>query len=94
MQRGKVPIVVGGTGFYLRWCLHGKPQTPSSTAQGVTKAQNFIKEVRPDRFRFTSAAPPLVPKIRARIDRNEAMSLMIHTTERKVAYNSCSLRYR
>ena len=52
MQRGKVPIVVGGTGFYLRWCLHGKPQTPSSTAQGVKRAQKFIEEVHPSFPRF------------------------------------------
>eukprot|EP00959_Pyramimonas_sp_CCMP1952_P342201 7169341-Pyramimonas_sp.AAC.1 len=27
-QRGKAPVVVGGTGLYLRWFVHGKPGTP------------------------------------------------------------------
>jgi len=29
--RGAVPIVVGGSGFYLRWLTEGKPPTPRST---------------------------------------------------------------
>ncbi|GBG72819.1 hypothetical protein CBR_g12386 [Chara braunii] len=28
LSRGKVPIVVGGTGMYLRWYIHGKPALP------------------------------------------------------------------
>eukprot|EP00899_Mesostigma_viride_P005982 jgi/Mesvir1/15385/Mv06576-RA.2 len=31
LSRGKVPIVVGGTGFYLRWYVQGKPATPRSS---------------------------------------------------------------
>lgn len=25
LTRGRVPVVVGGTGFYMRWLLHGIP---------------------------------------------------------------------
>ena len=31
VQRGKTPIVVGGTGFYLRWFILGKPTTPAAS---------------------------------------------------------------
>ncbi|CAI5467554.1 unnamed protein product [Closterium sp. Yama58-4] len=30
VQRGGVPVVVGGTGLYLAWLLHGRPATPPS----------------------------------------------------------------
>ncbi|KAL3684672.1 hypothetical protein R1sor_002694 [Riccia sorocarpa] len=33
VARGRVPIVVGGTGLYLRWFLNGKPDTPKATAE-------------------------------------------------------------
>ena len=45
MQRGKVPIVVGGTGFYLRWYVHGRPQTPASTAESMQRVQQRLAEV-------------------------------------------------
>lgn len=46
LQRRKVPIVVGGTGFYLRWYVHGRPQTPASTQDSVARVQRLLKEVR------------------------------------------------
>jgi tRNA A37 N6-isopentenylltransferase MiaA len=46
LQRGKVPIVVGGTGFYLRWYVHGRPQTPASTQVSVARVQRLLKEAR------------------------------------------------
>ncbi|KAJ7521304.1 hypothetical protein O6H91_19G046900 [Diphasiastrum complanatum] len=33
LSRGRVPIVVGGTGLYLRWYLHGTPGTPRATEE-------------------------------------------------------------
>lgn len=38
LSRGKVPIVVGGTGFYLRWYTMGKPSTPVSTKESEANA--------------------------------------------------------
>ncbi|EFJ29251.1 hypothetical protein SELMODRAFT_410898 [Selaginella moellendorffii] len=32
-SRGQVPIVVGGTGLYLRWYLNGKPGTPKESPE-------------------------------------------------------------
>ena len=46
LQRCKVPIVVGGTGFYLRWYVHGRPQTPASTQDSVAHVQRLLKEAR------------------------------------------------
>lgn len=47
VQRGKVPIVVGGTGFYLRWYVHGRPQTPASTGDSMQRVQQRLTEVCP-----------------------------------------------
>lgn len=40
-----MPIVTGGTGFYLRWFIHGKPRTPVSTAQTAQEVEDFLKQV-------------------------------------------------
>ncbi len=44
-QRGRVPIVVGGTGFYLRWYVHGKPSTPRSTKESAALAEQALERV-------------------------------------------------
>lgn len=31
LDRGRVPIVAGGTGLYLRWYIYGKPDVPQSS---------------------------------------------------------------
>ncbi|XP_078433407.1 isopentenyltransferase 9 [Wolffia australiana] len=38
VARGRAPIVVGGTGLYLRWFTHGKPPVPAATAAGSAAA--------------------------------------------------------
>lgn len=45
LQRGKFPIVVGGTGLYLRWLVQGRPQTPKSDAEMAGKAQQALDKV-------------------------------------------------
>lgn len=32
-SRGKVPLLVGGTGFYMNWLLRGKPKGPPTTPE-------------------------------------------------------------
>ncbi len=44
LARGRIPLVVGGTGFYLRWYIRGKPKTPPSTAETEAAAQARIEE--------------------------------------------------
>lgn len=46
-QRGKTPIVAGGTGFYLRWFIYGKPRTPRSTPEGTAAAQETLDQAHP-----------------------------------------------
>jgi hypothetical protein len=46
-QRGKVPIVVGGTGFYLRWFMYGKPQTQQSTPELRARVEQLVQQVCP-----------------------------------------------
>lgn len=43
-QRGATPIVVGGTGFYLRWFVHGPPSTPRSKPEAQEKAHALLQE--------------------------------------------------
>jgi tRNA dimethylallyltransferase len=38
LARGRTPLVVGGTGFYLRWLMRGKPATPPATAASEAAA--------------------------------------------------------
>ncbi len=40
-----MPIVVGGTGFYLRWFVHGKPQTPISSPETTQQVQGMLAKV-------------------------------------------------
>ncbi|WIA19790.1 hypothetical protein OEZ85_005701 [Tetradesmus obliquus] len=44
IQRGKTPIVVGGTGFYLRWFIYGKAATPPSNPEAAAKARDLIQQ--------------------------------------------------
>lgn len=43
IRRGRVPIVVGGTGLYLRWFLYGKPDTPRATPEIVASVEKEVK---------------------------------------------------
>ena len=40
-----MPIVVGGTGFYLRWYVHGRPQTPASSPESAQRVQELLTQV-------------------------------------------------
>eukprot|EP00873_Tetraselmis_striata_P025781 jgi/Tetstr1/446045/TSEL_033647.t1 len=42
LKRGKVPLVVGGTSFYLQWFSYGKADTPKSTPQGGAAARAWL----------------------------------------------------
>lgn len=43
LGRNKTPIVVGGTGFYLRWLVSGKPSTPTATKESEAKAREALE---------------------------------------------------
>ena len=44
LSRGKTPIVVGGTGLYLRWLVHGRPSTKPSSEKGRAWAQRAFDD--------------------------------------------------
>ncbi|KAI7839677.1 hypothetical protein COHA_006486 [Chlorella ohadii] len=44
LRRGRTPIVVGGTGFYLRWFIHGKPATPGATPASEAAARERLEQ--------------------------------------------------
>lgn len=41
-SRGKLPIVVGGTGFYIQWLIYGRPGAPPPTPEAACAAQAEI----------------------------------------------------
>ena len=43
VSRGKTPIVVGGTGMYLRWLIDGKPSTPPSEPAAAARAKEAVR---------------------------------------------------
>jgi tRNA dimethylallyltransferase len=45
VRRGKTPIVVGGTGMYLRWLIDGKPNTPPSDPDTALQAKEILRKV-------------------------------------------------
>eukprot|EP00210_Caulerpa_lentillifera_P000592 g573.t1 len=42
LKRGKTPIVVGGTGFYLKWYVHGAAKTKKSTKESRKRARDYL----------------------------------------------------
>ncbi|XP_076922798.1 tRNA dimethylallyltransferase 9-like isoform X2 [Bidens hawaiensis] len=42
LNRGRVPIVTGGTGLYLRWFIYGKPDVPKATAEISFQVQSEL----------------------------------------------------
>ena len=51
ISRGKTPIVVGGTGFYLKWLISGKPSTPVSNKESEEKAKKALEDAWEQRAR-------------------------------------------
>ncbi|CAH8390082.1 unnamed protein product [Eruca vesicaria subsp. sativa] len=42
LSRGRVPIVTGGTGLYLRWFIYGKPDVPKPSPEIVSKVHDML----------------------------------------------------
>jgi len=43
LRRGKTPVIVGGTGMYLRWLIEGKPNTPPSDPEASSMAKTTLR---------------------------------------------------
>ncbi|CAN0878993.1 tRNA dimethylallyltransferase 9, partial [Linum grandiflorum] len=46
LNRGSVPIVVGGTGLYLRWFIYGKPDVPQATVDVASEVDSELAELQ------------------------------------------------
>ncbi|XP_028755525.1 tRNA dimethylallyltransferase 9-like isoform X1 [Neltuma alba] len=46
LDNGRVPIVVGGTGLYLRWFIYGKPDVPKASAYVKSKVYSELAELQ------------------------------------------------
>ena len=44
LSRGHVPLVVGGTGFYMRILLEGPHGSPTSTTESMKKVEELVRE--------------------------------------------------
>ncbi|XP_057952414.1 tRNA dimethylallyltransferase 9 [Malania oleifera] len=46
LNRGRVPIVTGGTGLYLRWFMYGKPDVPKVSLEIASKAYSELVDLQ------------------------------------------------
>ncbi|CAK7350102.1 unnamed protein product [Dovyalis caffra] len=45
LKSGRVPIVTGGTGLYLRWFIYGKPDIPKASPEITSEAYSELAEL-------------------------------------------------
>ncbi|XP_019193471.1 PREDICTED: tRNA dimethylallyltransferase 9 [Ipomoea nil] len=48
LDRGRVPIVAGGTGLYLRWFVYGKPDVPQASREITSEVCTEIADLQKD----------------------------------------------
>ncbi|XP_047096434.1 tRNA dimethylallyltransferase 9-like [Lolium rigidum] len=46
LDRGRVPVVAGGTGLYLRWFMYGKPDVPRSSVEISSSVRSELAGLR------------------------------------------------
>uniref|UniRef100_A0A0A9DJL3 IPT n=1 Tax=Arundo donax TaxID=35708 RepID=A0A0A9DJL3_ARUDO len=46
LDRGRVPVVAGGTGLYLRWYIYGKPNVPQSSMDITSAVWSELTNLR------------------------------------------------
>ncbi|KAK7335093.1 hypothetical protein VNO80_26864 [Phaseolus coccineus] len=46
LDNGRVPIVVGGTGLYLRWFIYGKPDVPKASPDIISEVNQELAELQ------------------------------------------------
>uniref|UniRef100_A0ACD5T8Q3 Uncharacterized protein n=1 Tax=Avena sativa TaxID=4498 RepID=A0ACD5T8Q3_AVESA len=42
LDRGRVPVIAGGTGLYLRWFMYGKPDVPRSSVEIASSVRSEL----------------------------------------------------
>ncbi|PHT72974.1 tRNA dimethylallyltransferase 9 [Capsicum annuum] len=48
LDRGRVPIVAGGTGLYLRWFIYGKPDVPKASRDIAAEVHSELASLQND----------------------------------------------
>ncbi|CAN8252411.1 unnamed protein product [Cochlearia groenlandica] len=48
LSRGRVPIVTGGTGLYLRWFIYGKPDVPKPSQEVISEVHDMLADFQTD----------------------------------------------
>nr|XP_027064457.1 tRNA dimethylallyltransferase 9-like isoform X1 [Coffea arabica] len=48
LNAGRVPIVVGGTGLYLRWFIYGKPDVPKASREITSEVYSELADLERD----------------------------------------------
>ncbi|EPS66580.1 hypothetical protein M569_08195, partial [Genlisea aurea] len=43
ISRGRIPIITGGTGLYLRWFIYGKPDVPKASSEVTIEAHSELR---------------------------------------------------
>ena len=43
LERGKVPVVVGGSTMWIQWLVHGMPDAPKANAEVIKRAEQMLK---------------------------------------------------
>ena len=69
LNRGKLPVIVGGSTMYLQWLVQGMPDAPKASEKIERKAEALLKEVEND-GRWEDAV-----EILAKFDTERAYSL-------------------
>ncbi|KAF2287338.1 hypothetical protein GH714_039669 [Hevea brasiliensis] len=46
LDNGRVPVVAGGTGLYLRWFIYGKPDVPKASPDIASEAYSELAELQ------------------------------------------------
>ncbi|KAL5715954.1 tRNA dimethylallyltransferase [Ranunculus cassubicifolius] len=46
IQKGRVPIVTGGTGLYLRWYMYGKPEVPETSPKIASEVHSELIDLQ------------------------------------------------
>ena len=71
LNRGHLPIVVGGTMMYLRWFVRGRPSTPPPTAEQRAAANSIVVDADGDWDLALSKLAIVDPERAQKLSRND-----------------------
>ena len=69
--RGKTPVVVGGTSFYIEWLLYGQPEAPKSSPEASARAQAVVDDCKGNWSAGVEVLSEVDPVSAQRINRND-----------------------